>query len=91
MIPGVQLVEMPRNRQWAWCCGSGAGVKADFPDLASFASTERLKEATSTGAEIITSACPFCYRGLKDGIEKESKDLQVYDVIELVAKSMKKK
>jgi heterodisulfide reductase subunit D len=91
MIPGVQLVEMPRNRQWAWCCGSGAGVKADFPDLASFASTERLKEARSTGAEIVTSACPFCYRGLKDGIEKEWKDLQVYDVIELVAKSMKKK
>jgi heterodisulfide reductase subunit D len=90
MIPGIELIEMPRNRQWAWCCGSGAGVKADFPDLANFASAERVKEAINTGAEILTSACPFCYRGLRDGADHESLNIEVYDVIELVDKSMKK-
>ncbi len=89
-IPGIELVEMPRNRQWAWCCGSGAGVKADFSEIADFASTERLKEADTTGAEAITSACPFCYRGLKDGAENEKTSIEIFDVIELIDKSMKK-
>jgi heterodisulfide reductase subunit D len=87
-IPGVELIEMPRNRQWAWCCGSGAGVKADFPELADYASAERIREAMDAGADVITSTCPFCYRGLKDGAESISSSIKVYDVIELIEKSM---
>jgi len=87
-IPGVELVEMPRNRENSWCCGYGGGVKADFPDLSLFATEERLKEAKTTGAEAITSACPFCYRSFLDGIEKSYPEYKVYDVVELVRMAM---
>jgi heterodisulfide reductase subunit D len=88
-IPGVEFVEMPRNREYAWCCGAGGGVRAAYPDITMFASTDRVKEAEDTGAEALTSACPFCWRGLHDAIEENNSNLQLYDIIELVEKAMK--
>ena len=88
-IPGLEIVEMPRNRHNAWCCGAGAGVKSSFKELASFASTERLQEAMDTGAEILSSACPFCYRNLSDAKEENKMNIQIMDLMELVNMSMK--
>jgi heterodisulfide reductase subunit D len=88
-IPGIELVEMPRNREYAWCCGAGGGVRAAYPEITIFASTDRIEEAENTGAEALTSACPFCWRGLHDSIEKNNSKLQLYDIIELVEKAIK--
>jgi heterodisulfide reductase subunit D len=88
-IPGIQFVEMPRNREHAWCCGAGGGVRAGYPDITMFASTDRILEAEDTGAQALTSACPFCWRGLHDAIEEKTSNLELYDIIELVEKSMK--
>jgi heterodisulfide reductase subunit D len=88
-IPGVELVEMPRNREYAWCCGAGGGVRAAYPDITMFASTDRIREAEGTGAEALTSTCPFCWRGLHDAIEENDSKLGIYDVIEIVEKAIK--
>jgi hypothetical protein len=37
----------------------------------------------------LTSACPFCWRGLHDAIEENKSALELYDVVELVEKSIK--
>nr|MDO8135346.1 (Fe-S)-binding protein [Candidatus Njordarchaeum guaymaensis] len=88
-IPGVTFVEMPRNKASAWCCGSGGGVKAAFPDWAIEISRDRIKEAEGTGAEILTSTCPFCKRNLEDSARKYGSTLQgVMDVIELLNQSI---
>ncbi len=73
-IPGLELVEMYRNRGDSFCCGAGGGVKAQFPDLALFASKERLKEAAATGAEILMTSCPFCVTNFLDGIKALQKE-----------------
>ena len=44
-IPGLNLVEMYRIRESAWCCGSGGGVKDAYPEFATWTGNERLKEA----------------------------------------------
>jgi len=88
-IPGVELVEMPRNREYAWCCGAGGGVRAAYKDITLFASSDRVKEAEDTGAEALTSTCPFCWTGLHEAIEENNSKLGLFDITELVEKSMK--
>ena len=78
----VAVTEMKREKEQAWCCGSGGGVKSAFDEFALWSATERLKEAKEAGAEALVSACPFCKRNLKEAAEKE--ELDVYDVVELV-------
>ena len=81
-IPGVELVEMVRHHENAYCCGNDGGVSEAFPDVASFAANERLREAASTGAEAIVSACPAC----KENFNDAAKDgMKVYDITELIA------
>lgn len=89
-IPGVELVEMERIREYAWCCGSGGGVKSAFSDLALFAAKERCDEALRTGAQALVSTCPFCWRNLSDAIEAYNLNLKMYDLIELLWESMEK-
>jgi len=78
----ANVKEMKREREQAWCCGSGGGVKSAFDDFALWSATERLKEAKEAGAEALVSACPFCKRNLKEAAEKEI--MAVYDIVELV-------
>ncbi|MFW9938364.1 MAG: (Fe-S)-binding protein [Candidatus Thorarchaeota archaeon] len=84
-IPGIELVEMVRNRYNAWCCGSGGGVRSAFKGLSEFAANERIKEAKETQAEAIVSACPFCANQFKTNI---SDSFQVFDIAELVKKAL---
>ena len=51
-IPGLELVEMERIREYAWCCGAGGGVKEAYPEFSNWTATERIEEAKSTGAEL---------------------------------------
>jgi Fe-S oxidoreductase len=78
---------MVRNRDNAWCCGNDGGVKEAFADLSQWTADERLREAASTGAQGIVSACPACRENLSDA----AKDgMKVYDITELIAKAIGK-
>jgi len=78
----INIKAMKREREQAWCCGAGGGVKSAFGDFALWSAAERLKEAKEAGAEALVSACPFCKRNLKEAAKKE--ELEVYDVVEIV-------
>jgi heterodisulfide reductase subunit D len=83
-LPGIQLLEMPRNRDHAWCCGAGGGVKVGYPDWALTISKERVEEAQQTGATTLVSTCPFCKTNLSQANEQYKTNLQVIDLIELL-------
>ncbi|MFX0187878.1 MAG: (Fe-S)-binding protein [Candidatus Hodarchaeota archaeon] len=85
-IPGIDLVEMARNRHNAWCCGSGGGVRSAFKDLSAFAANERIEEAIETKANAIVSACPFCLNQFKTNIKNN--EIQAFDLSELVKKAL---
>lgn len=61
-VPGVQLVEMERNRRWAWCCGGGGGVPEAYPELAQWNAEDRMREAKETGAEMVLTSSALCQR-----------------------------
>ena len=87
-IPGLKLVEMLRNRENTWCCGSGGGVKSAYPEFAIWTSIERLKEVEETGVQNVVSSCPFCWRNLSDGVEESGKPIKIFDITELVAQAL---
>jgi heterodisulfide reductase subunit D len=55
---GAELVEMPRNRKNATCCGTSSWVNCDV--YSKMIQTNRLKEAKNTQAEVLVTACPKC-------------------------------
>lgn len=82
---GVEVVEMKRNRENAWCCGSGGGVKSAFNDMAVKTAASRIREAEQTGVETLVSACPFCKQNLLDGAKEAKSRIRTIDVVELLA------
>jgi len=57
---GFEVVEMPRNKDIAWCCGAGGGVIFGDPDYAQWTANKRLREARETGCDTLITACPLC-------------------------------
>ncbi len=76
-LPGVELVEMARNRDKGLCCGGGGGrMWLDLPAEKRL-NEVRVLEALEVGAQVLVSACPFCLVNFEDAI----KSLQVGDKI----------
>jgi len=87
-IPGIKLVEMERNREYAWCCGAGAGVRERYPEFSAWTAGERIEEANATGAEAIVSACPHCERNFIDAVNERGERMKVYDILDLVREAI---
>jgi Fe-S oxidoreductase len=87
-IPGIELVEMERIREYAWCCGAGGGVREAYPDFSQWTATERIEEAKSTGAEAIVSACGWCERNFIDAISATGDKMGVFDITQLVKQAI---
>ncbi len=88
-IPGIEFVEMARNRLQARCCGGGGGVQANDPDLAVQMAAERVRDALAVGAEVIVSGCAACKDNLRKGArtipKQERGKIKIMDITELVA------
>ncbi|OQY24739.1 MAG: hypothetical protein B6I35_00800 [Anaerolineaceae bacterium 4572_32.2] len=90
-IPGVELVEMDRNRERSLCCEGGGGrMWAEGTNLEERLAFQRVHEAAETGAEILAVACPFCLLTLEDAVKVQGLDeqIQVMDIMELVNLSL---
>jgi Fe-S oxidoreductase len=87
-IPGLELVEMPRNREAAWCCGAGGACREAYPEYSAWAAGERVEEARSTGADALVSACSRCELNFTEAVAAGGDGLPVYDVLELVARAL---
>jgi Fe-S oxidoreductase len=87
-IPGLQLTEMTRIKEYAWCCGAGGGVNESNPEFAQWTAMERIEEAGSTGAEAIVTACPWCEKTFNEAIKDNGNGLKVYDIVELVEQAI---
>ena len=82
-IKGIQLVEMQRNGTKGMCCGAGGARMWMEENVGVKVNDERAKEALSTGATRIATACPFCYIMLDDGAKAagaEESDVKVADI-----------
>ena len=89
-IPGLEYIELPRNRERSLCCGGGGGgIWSEVP-VQQRLGVLRVKEAQEAGAEVIATACPYCTIMLEDavkalGLEGE---IEILDVAELLHESV---
>ena len=94
-IPGVALVEMPRNRENGYCCGGGGGgmwldsFSRDYTKMR--LSDKRVMEAVDTGAKGLAICCPYEVSRFEDAVKATGNDgrLVVRDIAELIDESMK--
>lgn len=77
---GFQISEMNLNREQAFCCGGGGGLRANNLELSEKVAAERVKQAEKTGAEILCTACPLCYLQLKQAAEKRGSSIEVKEL-----------
>jgi Fe-S oxidoreductase/nitrate reductase gamma subunit len=91
-IPGIDLVEMPRNRSKGFCCGAGGGMIFLEERGGRRTNQVRTEEAMATGASAVASACPFCIQMFEDAIPAlepdESKRMRALDIAELLEVSV---
>jgi Fe-S oxidoreductase/nitrate reductase gamma subunit len=82
-IKGIEIVEMPRNGTTGMCCGAGGARMWMEESIGTKVNDERAREALSTGATRIATACPFCYIMLDDGAKAAGADEDQVKVADL--------
>jgi Fe-S oxidoreductase len=89
-IPGVTKVEMGRCREKGFCCGAGGARMWMEENIGKRVNMERTEEALGTGADIISTACPFCMIMLDDAVKASGRgdDVAVMDIAQVVERSL---
>ncbi|MES1158236.1 MAG: (Fe-S)-binding protein [Haliangium ochraceum] len=86
-------VELPRNKEHGFCCGAGGGRMWMEEKIGTRVNHNRVDEVLASGVDTVATACPFCTIMLTDGVNDRNaaEKVQVVNVSELVARSMKRK
>lgn len=87
-IPGLELVEMARHRENAWCCGGGGGVREAYGDFASWTARKRMEEILDTGAEAVVTACPYCEEQFARAAKETGRRIEVLDIVDVMHRSI---
>ena len=91
-IPGIELVEMKRNRKDSFCCGGGSGnfIMDLLAGSEDSPARVRVREAYETGADTLAVACPSCLTIFTDAVKTEDLDtkLAVKDISQIVKESL---
>ncbi|MCA2000364.1 MAG: 4Fe-4S dicluster domain-containing protein [Chloroflexi bacterium] len=89
---GCEIVEMPRNRDRAFCCGAGGGrIWMEEKEVKDRPSESRIREAAALeGVQAFVVACPKDLTMFKDAVKTtgNEQNLVVKDLIELVAEAL---
>jgi Fe-S oxidoreductase len=87
---GLELVEMPRHRENALCCGTNGWTHCGAANKQIQA--DRLREAQSTGAGVLVTACLKCqihFRcAMQDQQLGEELNIEIKDLATLVAEAL---
>ena len=85
MIPGVEYIDDPMKNR---CCGAGGGVRAGKRDLSQQIANTKKEYIMATGADMVTTECPFCTIQINDMMKGE--DMKVRYIPDLLAESYRK-
>ena len=89
-IPGATQVEMKRCRERGFCCGAGGARMWLEENIGTRVNMDRTAEALGTGADVVSTACPYCMIMLDDAVRANAKEdeVRVLDLSQLVEESL---
>jgi len=89
-MPGVEQIEMRRCKERGFCCGAGGARMWLEENIGKRVNMERMDEALGTGADVVSTACPYCMIMLDDAVRANAKedDVRVLDLSQLVEESL---
>jgi len=89
-IEGVKQIEMHRCRERSFCCGAGGARMWMEETIGKRVNLERTDEALGTGADVVSTACPYCLIMLDDAVRARQRedDVRVLDLSQLVEQSL---
>ena len=89
-VPGVESVEMHRCRERGFCCGAGGARMWLEERIGKRVNLERTDEALGTGADVVSTACPYCLIMLDDAVKERQRDeeVKVLDISQVLERSM---
>ena len=90
-IPGVELVEMERIREAAWCCGAGGGAREAYPEFSQWTANERIEEARPPGPKPWSLPAPGANGTSWTPPPMAAAKLDVFDVMQLVERRYKRR
>ena len=81
---------MRRCREKGFCCGAGGARMWLEENIGKRVNMERTEEAIGTGADVVSTACPYCMIMLDDAVRANAKedDVRVLDLSQLLEESM---
>jgi Fe-S oxidoreductase/nitrate reductase gamma subunit len=90
-MPDLLFSEMEKSREKSFCCGGGGCHMWMEERAGSRINETRVKQAVSTGAEIIATVCPLCMISLDSAIKVLNLDdqLRVMDILQLVGERIR--
>lgn len=84
-IPGLELAELPLNREHALCCGGGGGLMMYDIDLSERISHSKIVDEVSLlGVDGVVTGCPACILSLRNSARSLGSEIAVYDLAEIV-------
>lgn len=80
---GYEVIEMKNNKENSLCCGGGAGLRSNNPELSGKVARERIKQAKEAGVKKIITTCPLCFAHMK-----ENSDIEILEFSHVVAEGL---
>ena len=87
-IPGIKLIELPRNRENCPCCGGGGNLEMIDANLSGEIARQKINEVLGTGAQAVITSCQQCVRAMTANVRRNKVPIEVMDIAQLIHKAL---
>jgi Fe-S oxidoreductase len=87
-IPGLEVKELPRSREYGLCCGAGGGRMWLDEKIGARINQTRFAEIEELGTDAVAVACPFCMVMIGNAKTEMNGKTEAFDVLELAAQAL---